>query len=382
MADLWYYTSEGKQMEPVTAGELKQLAGSGFLKPADMVWKEGMANWVPASSLKGLFPAGAPAAATAVAAQPQADPIPVAEDAPDDASPRKRRRLLDDDEGDADAGDRPRRRRRERESGGWGGAVIGIIAGVAILFFVLLGIAFYFIFRSPSAVAPKGDVATYSASLGGNGGTHSRNVDLKAGRRYHFSVTSDRNTDVDLFVHAPNGAVVGFDESVGPNSFVEVVTAVDGPYSVRLRNLDRRSNRSHVGVSDMGAFAGPPNPPINFKGNIPFPKIGFNPPPVPNAGLGPMTTETPPAIGPGGSWNKTVTFPAGKQVQVILTSTPLDNDVDIVVTGIDAPGHWADISIGPNGQVSFPAVAGKTYRIQLSNLGDRPANATLRYTTP
>src|SRR5688572_2231116 len=55
MAEMWYYTSEGKQMEPVTAPELKQLAASGLLKPTDMVWKEGMPKWVRASSAQGLF---------------------------------------------------------------------------------------------------------------------------------------------------------------------------------------------------------------------------------------------------------------------------------------------------------------------------------------
>ena len=49
MAEMWYYTSEGKQMEPVSSGELRQLAASGLLKPTDMVWKEGMPKWVRAS---------------------------------------------------------------------------------------------------------------------------------------------------------------------------------------------------------------------------------------------------------------------------------------------------------------------------------------------
>ena len=51
MAEMWYYTSEGKQMEPVTTAELKQLAASGMLKPTDMVWKEGMPKWRPAAEL-------------------------------------------------------------------------------------------------------------------------------------------------------------------------------------------------------------------------------------------------------------------------------------------------------------------------------------------
>src|SRR5688572_29346936 len=56
MAEMWYYTCEGKQMDPVSIKELKRLVGDGTLKPTDMVWKEGMARWIRASSLKELFP--------------------------------------------------------------------------------------------------------------------------------------------------------------------------------------------------------------------------------------------------------------------------------------------------------------------------------------
>src|SRR5262245_53746709 len=56
MAELWYYTNEGKQMDAVSMKELKRLVGDGTLKPTDMVWKEGMPRWIRASSVKELFP--------------------------------------------------------------------------------------------------------------------------------------------------------------------------------------------------------------------------------------------------------------------------------------------------------------------------------------
>ena len=56
MAELWYYTSEGKQMDPVSMKELKRLVTDGVLQPTDMVWKEGMARWIRASSVKELYP--------------------------------------------------------------------------------------------------------------------------------------------------------------------------------------------------------------------------------------------------------------------------------------------------------------------------------------
>ena len=55
----WYYTSAGQQTGPVTSAQLKQAAQSGQLTPNDLVWKDGMPDWVPATKLKGIFD-GAP----------------------------------------------------------------------------------------------------------------------------------------------------------------------------------------------------------------------------------------------------------------------------------------------------------------------------------
>jgi GYF domain 2 len=63
MSQQWYYAHEGQQFGPVVAAQLKQAADAGQLYPMDLVWKEGLANWVPASSIKGLFSAAALAAA-------------------------------------------------------------------------------------------------------------------------------------------------------------------------------------------------------------------------------------------------------------------------------------------------------------------------------
>jgi hypothetical protein len=61
MASEWYYTQNGQPAKaPVSATQLKQMAASGQLQPTDLVWQDGMPNWVPASSIKGLFPAPAP----------------------------------------------------------------------------------------------------------------------------------------------------------------------------------------------------------------------------------------------------------------------------------------------------------------------------------
>jgi hypothetical protein len=57
----WHYTINGQPAaEPVNAAQLKQLAASGQLKPTDLVWQEGMVEWAPAGSIKGLFPSPPP----------------------------------------------------------------------------------------------------------------------------------------------------------------------------------------------------------------------------------------------------------------------------------------------------------------------------------
>jgi len=56
MASEWHYSCEGKTYGPVSLSELKKLAEAGELAPSDFVWKEGLPEWVEASSIKGLIP--------------------------------------------------------------------------------------------------------------------------------------------------------------------------------------------------------------------------------------------------------------------------------------------------------------------------------------
>src|SRR5579875_823709 len=68
----WHYTIDGQPAPvPVSAAQLKQLAASGQVKPTDLVWQEGMLEWAPAGSIKGLFPP--PPATPPLAETPQAD---------------------------------------------------------------------------------------------------------------------------------------------------------------------------------------------------------------------------------------------------------------------------------------------------------------------
>jgi TM2 domain-containing membrane protein YozV len=105
----WYYSADGDRQGPITAAELKKLAEAGTLKATDLVWKDGMADWTQAKTIKGLFGGRASSAGTPASKsseQAAAKPRSAAAD-DDDRLARSRRR----DDGDED--DRPRRHRDE-----------------------------------------------------------------------------------------------------------------------------------------------------------------------------------------------------------------------------------------------------------------------------
>jgi hypothetical protein len=68
----WYYSVNGARRGPVTQSQLKSLVEGAALRPADLVWREGMPAWVEAGAVPELFPAEA--------AQPKPAPplVPVA----------------------------------------------------------------------------------------------------------------------------------------------------------------------------------------------------------------------------------------------------------------------------------------------------------------
>jgi hypothetical protein len=57
----WYYTVNGERRGPVSEAELRQMAAQGSLAPSELVWTDGMKDWVPAAQASGLFAAGAAA---------------------------------------------------------------------------------------------------------------------------------------------------------------------------------------------------------------------------------------------------------------------------------------------------------------------------------
>src|SRR5947209_6494393 len=75
MAEDWFYAKDGQQAGPVSALQLRQLAAAGQLGSSDLVWKQGMPKWVPASEVKGLL-GGSVEARSAPAPAVPAAPVP------------------------------------------------------------------------------------------------------------------------------------------------------------------------------------------------------------------------------------------------------------------------------------------------------------------
>jgi len=52
----WYYAKGGKQQGPMSVEQLRGLTASGQVGPEDLVWADGMAEWVAARTISSLAP--------------------------------------------------------------------------------------------------------------------------------------------------------------------------------------------------------------------------------------------------------------------------------------------------------------------------------------
>src|SRR5947209_3204638 len=99
MSAEWYYTTNKQQMGPVSWDELRELAVVGILKPHDLVWTEGMEEWIKAIRQHGLFAEGAAEEGVASKKSSYAEPKPppgrrvsVEEDEDDDEDEKEEKR--------------------------------------------------------------------------------------------------------------------------------------------------------------------------------------------------------------------------------------------------------------------------------------------------
>lgn len=56
----WFYLVNDVQTGPVSTSKLRELAANGHLKPSDLIWREGIANWIQARQVQNIFPPSQP----------------------------------------------------------------------------------------------------------------------------------------------------------------------------------------------------------------------------------------------------------------------------------------------------------------------------------
>ena len=92
MSSAWYYEAGGRQLGPLDDEMIKELIRGRDIRATNLIWREGMANWLPCSEvpeLAGLLPptrVAPPAPELAAAATMPAAPPPLA--APASATPQ------------------------------------------------------------------------------------------------------------------------------------------------------------------------------------------------------------------------------------------------------------------------------------------------------
>jgi uncharacterized RDD family membrane protein YckC len=78
MDDQWYYASKGRQVGPVSRGELLQLMSSGVVTNSTLVCGFGMAEWVQAGACAALRPESVPPRAANQPSGTASPPLPEA----------------------------------------------------------------------------------------------------------------------------------------------------------------------------------------------------------------------------------------------------------------------------------------------------------------
>lgn len=71
---MYFVGKNGQQTGPFSVEQLREMAANGQLLGTDLVWKDGMSGWEPASTLAGVF-----SAASGSVDSPAVNPVPLAE---------------------------------------------------------------------------------------------------------------------------------------------------------------------------------------------------------------------------------------------------------------------------------------------------------------
>jgi GYF domain 2 len=270
MSAEWYYTTNKQQMGPVSWDELRELAEGGILKPHDMVWCDGMDEWVKAINQKGLFADGE----DAVTASPKSKKRSSYSEPKPPPGRRSRKTEEEDDEDDEEDDKEKKRKARKKEEDrakmGIGFRVflgIGAVVGLLLLGTCVCGGIGWLTFGGKDGPnpPPKGGGnpppvvnnqpgqprrENYNVANLQPNGSNTRNFNFTQGRT--VTITSTNNTqmaatDVDLYVFRGNGpgwpnenpvvSDVRIPNNMDRNCRVTFVVPATGNYRVTVVNL-------------------------------------------------------------------------------------------------------------------------------------------------
>src|SRR5262245_43410715 len=213
-----------------------ELASSGRLQPADLVWRDGMANWVAAQTIKELFPQRAPAAVRRPAAAPAPDTYGLSPAQADPPAPVYRpTRGYEEPDDEEEPEPYPRRRRRQQSGAN------SVLMGIGITVAVVLAIGAVVLLV---VLLKPGNPRTFNLSRNEK---YTCDVEFKAGVRARVTVTSEFDSDVDLFIFDSAGREVVRDDGPSKDARVEWVPDRTQTYRIEVWNriLDPRMRQDH-----------------------------------------------------------------------------------------------------------------------------------------
>lgn len=238
MAAMWYYSDRGQQKGPVPFEELRELAQSGYLKPSDLIWEEGTADWVRASKVGGLFDApSGPGDGRGGREYPRRDDRG---ERWDEAGPRRRDDRLGDRPGDP-YDDRPPRRIGARPPEGMSsGLKVGLIVGGVALFLIIIAVVLILVLSGSGGSVQQ----DYNVTLG-FGGMNDRTIHFQARRPVDIQIRveqvggvggfgiGDGNVDVEVF---PPMGISYRDFNMGRTRTFRFTPSQTGNHRIHLRH--------------------------------------------------------------------------------------------------------------------------------------------------
>ncbi len=393
MAEMWYYTSEGKQMEPVTIADLKQLAASGLLKPTDLVWTEGMAKWTRASSTGELFSEDSPI--------PRAGGSPQRDTSQEERSDRLRRGSRRDagrhEEDEEDERPRRRRRRLAEDAGMPMGLKVGLILGGTFLAIIVIVVIVMVAVRPGAPLAkikPPPPVnfnvpgvnngpllnTAFTVNLQPNNKS-ARPFQFKAGTTYLVSGRcTTPNPNFSLSILDSNNASVAARTSIGTNAIVTFVAPQSGPYNVEVLNRGALAGDVAVTVRELRTGFQP----VPADPNLPQPPSFMGPV---NVGQGGLVVTDQLTFNdnrlPARNWIckvVAVNMVKGKTYTIREESNQIDSYLFVQDSKFIHLAEDDDGGGNLNAQIFFSPPETGVYRVIASSLGSRPGAFTLKIT--